>query len=82
MNSFLSASGIAPSFPFHLPYMLVYNHFTLQFQFLNSAFLLPLQILRHATDFAKCISLGYLQGIQALRRQDVYLLTNLFHQNS
>ncbi|CAK9312776.1 unnamed protein product [Citrullus colocynthis] len=37
---------------------------------------------RHVNYFGKCISLGYLQGIQALRRRDIYLLTNLFHQNS
>ncbi|XP_011649854.1 uncharacterized protein LOC101207577 isoform X2 [Cucumis sativus] len=42
----------------------------------------PYPNLCHVNDFGKCISLGYLQDIQALRRRDVYLLTNLFHQNS
>ncbi|XP_023538257.1 uncharacterized protein LOC111799091 isoform X1 [Cucurbita pepo subsp. pepo] len=33
-------------------------------------------------DFGKSISLGYLQDIYALRRRNVSLLINLFHQNS
>ena len=59
--------------------MLGYNYFTLQLQFINSA---SFADVCPDNDFGKSISLGYLQDIYALRRRNVSLLINLFHQNS
>lgn len=79
MNQFSSALRIAPSFPFHIPCIL--GHYT-SITIYKFCIFATFADLCHVNDFGKCISLGYLQDIQALRRRDVYLLTNLFHQNS